>query len=303
MSDSPAPAAGSSAGPTRASAELLPSAVMEYLQQHGFDKALQALQTELHQAGGEKDADGEAEERAPDANATLEAVFRAPGAIPLETMVKRNIPQATAVSVSTMSDRITPEFIAQSKYIIEKLQARLEEQAEEAEGRPGMSQASFIDPSDRVDGYKRYRRWVSDGLDMWKFELDNVSFPLFAHTFLDLVDFGFTEAAQKFYKDNAEHHRVYHPSELSYLAGINAPHQILLDPYCQRLRSERYQLPMSRNSFALLVQWLSGSGLDEEWESGLHSAPGRAKEAVRAIVHQRLDVKGEPPRNIADSSI
>ncbi|BEJ09401.1 hypothetical protein CcaverHIS641_0603160 [Cutaneotrichosporon cavernicola] len=289
MSDSPAPAAGAAAGPARASAELLPSAVMEYLQQHGFDKALQALQTELQQTGGEKEADGEAE---PIANANLEAVFRAPGAIPLETMVKRNIPQATTVSVSTMSDRITPEFIAQSKYIIEKLQARLEEQADAEEGRAsGMSQASFIDPSDRVEGYKRYRRWVSDGLDMWKFELDNVSFPLFAHTFLDLIDFGFTEAAQKFYKDNCEHHRVSHSSELSYLAGINAPHQILLDPYCQRLRSERYQLPMSRNSFALLVQWLSGSGLDEEWEAGLHSAPGRAKEAVRAIVHQRLDVK------------
>ncbi|KLT41252.1 WD40 repeat-like protein, partial [Cutaneotrichosporon oleaginosum] len=283
MSDSPP-----GAGPARAGAELLPSAVMEYLQQHGFDKALQALQTELQQAGGEKeDGDAEGERDAP-----LEAVIRAPGAIPLETMVKRNIPQATTVSVSTMSDRITPEFIAQSKYIIEKLQARLEEQADVEEGRaPGLSQTSFIDPSDRVEGYKRYRRWVSDGLDMWKFELDNVSFPLFAHTFLDLIDFGFTEAAQKFYQDNAEHHRVYHPSELSYLAGINAPHQILLDPYCQRLRSERYQVPMSRNSFALLVQWLSGSGLDEEWEAGLHSAPGRAKEAVRAIVHQRLDVK------------
>jgi len=50
---------------------------------------------------------------------------------------------------------------------------------------------------------------------------------------------------------------------------------------------------MSRNSFALLVQWLSGAGLDEEWEAGLHSAPGRAKEAVRAIVNSRLDIKGE----------
>jgi transcription initiation factor TFIID subunit 5 len=48
---------------------------------------------------------------------------------------------------------------------------------------------------------------------------------------------------------------------------------------------------MSRNSFALLVQWLSGAGLDEEWEAGLHSAPGRAKEAVRSIVNARLDIK------------
>lgn len=57
-------------------------------------------------------------------------------------------------------------------------------------------------------------------------------------------------------------------------------------------RSERYQVPMSRNSFALLVQWLSEAGLDEEWEAGLHSAPGRARESVRSIVNSRLDIKG-----------
>lgn len=48
---------------------------------------------------------------------------------------------------------------------------------------------------------------------------------------------------------------------------------------------------MSRNAFALLVQWLSGAALDEEWESGLHSVPGRAKEAIRAIVNSRVDLK------------
>lgn len=131
-----------------------------------------------------------------------------------------------------------------------------------------------------------------------------MSFPLFAHTFLDLIDFGFGETgestldlcsnlpAQEFFKVNQEHHAVYHPTELSYLSAITAPHQILLDPYCQRLRSERYHIPMSRNAFALLVQWLSGAALDEEWEAGLHSAPGRAKEAIRAIVNSRIDLKG-----------
>lgn len=318
MPDSPAPAAGAGAAASRAEATLLPQAVMEYLQQHGFDKALQALQTELQTRGGdEKDADGEEEgeeaRASGAAGATREAVFRAPPPIPLDNMVKRNIPQATTVSVSTMSDKITPEFIAQSKYIIEQLTARLETQnADEEAGKPGASQTAFIDPSDRVEGYKKYRRWVSDGLDIWKvslhvrqalmeqFELDNISFPLFAHTFLDLIDFGFTDAAQQFYKENHEHHKIYHPTELSYLSAISAPHQVLLDPYAKRLRSERYQVPMSRNSFALMVQWLSGSGLDEEWEAGLHSAPGRAKEAVRAIVHQRLDVKGESNRIIGE---
>lgn len=149
---------------------------MEYLQQHGFDKALQTFTAELQARGGdEKDGDAEGEaaegsgEGASRDSGSRVAIFRAPQPIPLDNMVKRNIPQATTTSVSTMSDKITPDFIAQSKYIIQQLQTRLEAaNADEEAGKTAASQTSFIDPSDRVEGYKRYRRWVSDSLDMWK---------------------------------------------------------------------------------------------------------------------------------------
>lgn len=148
---------------------------MEYLQQHGFDKALQSFQAELQSGGDDKDAEGD-EEGGAGAGALRrgyaagkEAIIRAPQPIPLDNIVKRNIPQATTVSVSTMSDKITPDFIAQAKYIIEHLQTRLEQaNADEEAGKPPTNQSAFIDPSDRVEGYKRYRRWVSDGLDIWK---------------------------------------------------------------------------------------------------------------------------------------
>lgn len=174
MSDSPAPPAGSGSNAPKSEAQL--KAVMEYLQQHGFDKALQTFTAELQSRGGdEKDADGEedaaegAEEGARRESVSRVAVVRAPQPILLDNMVKRNIPQATTASVSTMSDKITPDFIAQSKYIIEQLQARLEAaNADEDAGKPAASQTSFIDPSDRVEGYKRYRRWVGDSLDLWK---------------------------------------------------------------------------------------------------------------------------------------
>lgn len=72
--------------------------------------------------------------------------------------------------------------------------------------------------------------------DKTQFELFNVSFPIFAHTYLDLIDFGFTDTAKKFFEVNSEHHRLYHASELGYLSSVCAPHQILLDPYTHRLR-------------------------------------------------------------------
>jgi transcription initiation factor TFIID subunit 5 len=57
---------------------------------------------------------------------------------------------------------------------------------------------------------------------------------------------------------------------------------------------------MSRNSHDLLLQWLSGAGLDEDWESGLQTSAGRVKEAVKAIVFNRIDISGQSAASTKD---
>jgi transcription initiation factor TFIID subunit 5 len=53
---------------------------------------------------------------------------------------------------------------------------------------------------------------------------------------------------------------------------------------------------MSRNSHDILLQWLSGAGLDEEWEMGRQTAAGRAKAAVHGIVVNRIRIAGKSIR-------
>lgn len=50
---------------------------------------------------------------------------------------------------------------------------------------------------------------------------------------------------------------------------------------------------MSRNSHDILLQWLSGAGLDEEWEMGRQTSAGRQKAAVHGIVVNRIRITGE----------
>ncbi|WWD16408.1 hypothetical protein CI109_100834 [Kwoniella shandongensis] len=318
MSQSPAPVAGPSnhAVAPRTDANLLRQFVMEYLQSHGFDKALAMFQQGIADQGGadgtatggaEKDADGEEEptaggvRRSSAGGAGKEAIFRAPGPVPLESNVKRNIPQAQAISASTMSDRITPEFEAQARYIIEQLQKKVEASAAQGgdgDGDDGMkdlkdasgNQESLLDSSDRVEGYSRFRRWVDDGLDMWKPELDNLSFPLFVHTFIELIQFGFLKTAQDFFEKHQAHHQLVHPQEISALASVSTKNHVIANPFCQRILADKYVVPLSRNSNDLLLQWLSGAGLDEEWEAGLHSSAGRAKEAVKGIIFSSITI-------------
>lgn len=173
MSQSPAPLAGPSSHANRTDANLLRQFVMEYLQQHGFEKALQMLQqgiADQNGGGDDKDADGVDEpmvmRRGSAQAGGREAIFRAPGPVPIESTLKRNIPQAMSVSASMLSERLTPEFEAQAKYVIEQLQRKLEANIGQGEDRPRGD--PLLDPSDRIEGYRRYRRWLDGVLDLWK---------------------------------------------------------------------------------------------------------------------------------------
>lgn len=167
MTDQPSAEAGPSSQPDAGGPDsaLLRQFVMEYLQSHGFERALQVIQSNIKDQSG---VQGEGDDN-------REAIIRAPQPVPIESTLKRNIPQAQAVAASTLSERITPEFEAQARYIIEQLQRKSEavdEAMMDAEGdaadRPRVGGEGVLDPSERVEGYKRYRRWVEQGLDLWK---------------------------------------------------------------------------------------------------------------------------------------
>lgn len=219
MAEPPANGSASGdAGSSRTDAALLRQFVMEYLQSHGFDKALETLKLGIAVQDGTADgaADGAGDKRdsagagaaGSAAAANREAIFRAPGPVSIESTLKRNMPQAQAVSASAMSERISPEFEAQAKYILDQLQKRMEaaqaqadKEDEDGDGPAGAAAnaaagESILDSSDRTDGYQRYRRWVDSGLDLWKPELDALSYPIFAHTFVDLVHYGFNDSGK-----------------------------------------------------------------------------------------------------------
>jgi transcription initiation factor TFIID subunit 5 len=215
MSDSPQPTAGPSNEGNlghAAAGGAVSQFVEAYLQSHGFDKALETYRQGFADAAREGITEGD-DDATGRSRATIQgdAVFRAPGPISLEAALKRNLPQAMFPSASTMSDRITPEFEAQAKYSIDSLLKKNE--ANGGDGKPAEKGEMLLDPSDRIEGYRRYRRWVDDGLDLWKVshrlctvaynqpELDGVSFPLMVYTFLDLMQADFTKAGESAFDD------------------------------------------------------------------------------------------------------
>jgi len=192
---------------------------------------------------------------------------------------KRNLPVAQAASASTRAPIIDEHFMAQAKDIVARHK------------KENMVGDGMLDPSDRVRGYKRLRRWVETGLDGWKPELRELLFPVFVHTFLDLIDADLGRAASEFFADHLRDHMALHSHDISTLSAVSLSSHILTNPLVKLFRTEKYVVNMSSASYGLFMGWLSDVGLEALWDTGREIGPGRQKEAVRNIVVQRLDLR------------
>ncbi|KDQ63458.1 hypothetical protein JAAARDRAFT_202902 [Jaapia argillacea MUCL 33604] len=162
-------------------------------------------------------------------------------------------------------------------------------------GTLGAEDILSLDPTDKTEGFRELEAWVDGSLDMYRPEFRPILFPIFVHFYLDLIQFGFKEAALKFYTVFSPSLSASHSSTLHHLSTLLLPAHVQNDELAQRFRNEKYAVRMSRSGFGLLVGWLTegvgGEALGAgEGFSGEKGKRGRA--AVMRVVnnHLRFDV-------------
>jgi transcription initiation factor TFIID subunit 5 len=102
-----------------------------------------------------------------------------------------------------------------------------------------------------------------------------------------------THLAHEFFADHSRDHAALHSHDISTLSTVSLSSHILTKPLVKLFRTEKYVVNMSSASYGLFMGWLSDVGLEALWDTGREIGPGRQKEAVRNIVVQRLDLRGE----------
>lgn len=209
--------------------------------------------------------------------------------LPLEELVRRNLPQAFAASTSTASYNLTPEFIAQAESVVRMQLEKVQKTQEAGPSATDPSSFPLLDSTDRIRGYTEFARWLAASLSGWRPELSELLFPVFVHTFLDLIDTASRSAALEFFTVQSPSHITLHSRELATLATINSPAHILMNPLFKRFRTEKYVINLSKSSFGLLVGWLSDIGLEGLWD--VSKGTGRYKEAIRQIVNNRIKLQ------------
>ncbi|CEI89162.1 hypothetical protein RMCBS344292_03530 [Rhizopus microsporus] len=121
-----------------------------------------------------------------------------------------------------------------------------EEQEEDEEEDPDMYGVS----------YNSLREWIENSLDWYKPELRSVLFPIFVHSYLDLVSKGLPDKAQEFMKAYRVDHVELHTPDLNTFASITELHHIRENEIAQMYRNNKYNLRMSGVPFELFLNYL-----------------------------------------------
>ncbi len=111
-------------------------------------------------------------------------------------------------------------------------------------------------PATYVASYAELRRWLPNVLDDYRAELTQLLYPLFVHTYLELVAVDQRDGAGAFFASFRDDHTLFNLEELNQLSHVSAPEQLARNEYARRLRSCRYEVRLSAFARSLLFGFI-----------------------------------------------
>ncbi|RIA86196.1 WD40-repeat-containing domain protein [Glomus cerebriforme] len=112
-----------------------------------------------------------------------------------------------------------------------------------------------INPDIYKQSYSVLRTWIEQSLDKFKDELQRVIWPIFVHSYLELVSKGFSEHATDFFNTFHLEHKM-HIKELNTMRVIKYPQHVQENEFAKTFRSKKYPIQMSSTSYDILIDFL-----------------------------------------------
>ncbi|KAK8479291.1 hypothetical protein V6N13_051608 [Hibiscus sabdariffa] len=106
------------------------------------------------------------------------------------------------------------------------------------------------------DGYSKLRSWTYSSLDLYKHELLRVLYPVFIHSFMDLVAKGHLQEARTFFNAFHEDHQLMHSRDLQKLEGVLSQSHLEEMEFARSLRQNKVNVKICQYSYDLLLQYL-----------------------------------------------
>ncbi|XP_078443254.1 TBP-associated factor 5 [Wolffia australiana] len=114
-------------------------------------------------------------------------------------------------------------------------------------------------PSQYHEGYSKLRSWCYGSLDLYKDELLRVLYPVFIHSYMDLVGKGFVQEARRFFNCFRDDHDMMYKRDLQKFEGLLTPLHLEEMEFASSLKQSKVNVKLCQYSYELLLQYLQRS--------------------------------------------
>ncbi|KAI5846463.1 WD40-repeat-containing domain protein [Morchella snyderi] len=175
-------------------------------------------------------------------------------------------------------NQIVIEYLSKKGYSKTEAMLRVESAHTDHEGRPILSSLDDQPELKYEKSYSHLKHWIDNSLDLYKPELRRLLYPVFVHSFLELVKSGYVVPSQTFYKEHAYEHESTHGHDLKNLKALSLPQHIEDDQLARLYREKKYHVILSKTTFTLLMHFL-----EETKDAG--------GSVILRFINQRIDIK------------
>ncbi|CAG4944848.1 unnamed protein product [Colias eurytheme] len=149
------------------------------------------------------------------------------------------------------------------------------------------------------DGLKKY---IENSLDIYKYELSTLLYPVFVHMYLVLILYDHNEHAEKFLERFGPEQEDYYQDDLKRLSIVKTKEQIKGNEIAEIYSSNKFEVQLSRDASSQLKRFLHEQKsspviiniINNHIQIDVHDGPGRTQAQVRATAGGIL---GEATRN------
>ncbi|KAK4148264.1 uncharacterized protein C8A04DRAFT_24066 [Dichotomopilus funicola] len=130
-------------------------------------------------------------------------------------------------------------------------------------------ETAFLGPDGRPaqrneeSGPKKYqkaflllRNWIENNLDIYKFELRKLLWPVFVYSYIELVSQGYTDDAKHFLETLRSQFDAVHQDALALLATVTLPQHVEENKTTRLYRENKYRIPLNQSLSGNLFHFL-----------------------------------------------
>ncbi|KAI9055235.1 hypothetical protein LZ554_000199 [Drepanopeziza brunnea f. sp. 'monogermtubi'] len=156
-------------------------------------------------------------------------------------------------------NQIVIEYLLKKGYNKTEQTLRMESSNLDKDGRPIHERAEDYGIAKYARAFNLLSNWIESSLDVYKFELSRLLWPMFLYSFFDIVLSGDTTEAMNFLKDFGPQFEYAHAEELQAFEKIKEAQHVFDSPIAKIYRGSKYRLPLNTHSYFHLTTFLEGS--------------------------------------------